>query len=205
MRLSKKVYILNYGLNNVRSLYSAFIEIGADPIIVDDWKEIVKSDYLVIPGVGAFSKGIKNLKKFGYFDEILNFKTKSKPLLGICLGMQMLFDQSEEFGISNGIGLIEGIVKKLPHDQNMKLPNVGWYKLETMKDNFNEIEDNSKFYFNHGYYCDPKDEEIILSKTNYGNFEFCSSIKKNNIMGSQFHPEKSSFSGMNFLKFFINQ
>jgi glutamine amidotransferase len=87
----------------------------------------------------------------------------------------------------------------------MKLPNVGWYKLETMKDNFNEIEDNSKFYFNHGYYCHPKDEEIILTKTNYGNFEFCSSIKKNNIMGSQFHPEKSSFSGMNFLKLFINQ
>ena len=205
MKKNKKVFILNYGLNNVRSLYAAFIEIGVNPIIINDWKEINKSNHLVLPGVGAFSKGIENLKKFGYYDEILNHQEKKRPILGICLGMQMLFEESEEFGNFTGIGLLKGKVKKLPLQNSMKLPNVGWYSLDIDKQNNleNKINLDTKFYFNHGYYCKPENNKIILTRSNYGNFEFCSSIRDELIMGSQFHPEKSSIKGLDFLKIFI--
>ena len=111
---NKKVHILNYGLNNIKSLYSAFEKIGSKPEVINNWKQIKSANYLILPGVGAFSKGIENLKKMGFYDEIINFKTKSRPLLGICLGMQMLFDSSEEFGNYKGIGIIKGEVKRLP-------------------------------------------------------------------------------------------
>tara|TARA_X000000368_G_scaffold153911_1_gene121266 strand:- start:18008 stop:18634 length:627 start_codon:yes stop_codon:yes gene_type:complete len=203
---NKKVYILNYGINNIRSLFSAFLKIGAKPIIINKWTDIKDSYHLVLPGVGAFSTGIDNLKSLGYYDEILNHSLKNKPLLGICLGMQMLFEQSEEFGLYNGIGLIKGKVKKLPSDTPMKLPNVGWYSLNFAKEiaNTTEIDKNVKFYFNHGYFCAPTEKNIVLSYSSYGNFKFCSSFKDENIMGTQFHPEKSGVNGLNFLKIFIN-
>jgi len=205
-KASKKVYILNYGINNIKSLYSAFIKVDAKPTIINEWSDIKDSNYLVLPGVGAFSTGIDNLKRLGYYDEILNHKMKNKPLLGICLGMQMLFEESEEFGNHEGIGLIKGKVKMLPNDTDMKLPNVGWYSLKFEKDvaNSNEIDNNAKFYFNHGYFCEPKEKNIVLSSSNYGKFKFCSSFRDGNIMGTQFHPEKSGTNGLNFLNFFIN-
>lgn len=202
---NKKVHILNYGLNNIKSLYSAFEKIGSKPEVINNWKQIKSANYLILPGVGAFSKGIENLKKMGFYDEIINFKTKSRPLLGICLGMQMLFESSEEFGNYKGIGIIKGEVKRLPKLAKKKLPNVGWYSLinQNKLENVN-FENNTKFYFNHGYYCKPKSEDIILFKSSYGNFDFCSSFKDEHIMGSQFHPEKSSHAGLNFLKMFLN-
>ena len=202
----KKVYILNYGLNNIRSLYSAFSYIGANPVVIDKSSSIKKTDYLVLPGVGAFSKGIENLKAMGYYDEILNHNLKNKPLLGICLGMQMMFNESEEFGKHIGLGLIEGKVKKLPNEIKMKLPNVGWYSLEIQNNSWNklDLDKSSKYYFNHGYYCEPEDNSSVMSISKYGTFKFCSSFKKDSLMGSQFHPEKSSLKGLNFLKIFIN-
>jgi imidazole glycerol-phosphate synthase subunit HisH len=199
----KRIYILNYGLNNIRSLYSSLVKINTNPVVINNWGEIKNSDYIVLPGVGAFSSGIDNLKKLGYYDEIINHKAKNKPLLGICLGMQMLFEESEEFGNHKGLGLIDGKVKKLPDEKKMKLPNVGWYSLNFEQDNAN-IRSKSKFYFNHGYYCKPKDKNIVFSSSTYGNFKFCSSCKNGNIMGTQFHPEKSSTNGLKFLKTFIN-
>lgn len=203
---NKKVYLLNYGINNIKSLFSAFKKIGADPIIINKWNDIKDSNHLVLPGVGAFSTGINNLKKLGYYDEILNHNFRNKPLLGICLGMQMLFEESEEFGSNIGIGLVKGKVKKLPNDIHMKLPNVGWYSLNFARDfkYIDEIDENMKFYFNHGYFCAPKEKNVVFSYSNYGNFKFCSSFKNKNVMGTQFHPEKSGINGLEFLKIFIN-
>ena len=203
---NKKVYLLNYGINNIKSLFSAFKKIGADPIIINKWNDIKDSNHLVLPGVGAFSTGINNLKKLGYYDEILNHNFRNKPLLGICLGMQMLFEESEEFGSNIGIGLVKGKVKKLPNDTHMKLPNVGWYSLNFARDfkYIDEIDENMKFYFNHGYFCAPKEKNVVFSYSNYGNFKFCSSFKNKNVMGTQFHPEKSGINGLEFLKIFIN-
>jgi len=204
-KASKKVYILNYGLNNIRSLYSALVKIEAKPIIINSWREIKESTYLILPGVGAFSKGIDNLKKLGFYDEILNHKIKNRPLLGICLGMQMLFEKSEEFGNHKGIGLIKGKVQRLPNEPKMKLPNVGWYNLNIKQDRITlNMDNNDKFYFNHGYYCKPYDNNIVLSNSMYGDFEFCSSFHDGQVMGTQFHPEKSGEKGLNFLKIFIN-
>ncbi len=204
--LNKKVDILNYGLNNIKSLYSALLKLGANPNIINNWKEIKNADYLILPGVGAFSKGIENLKKMGYYNEIINFKEKDKPFLGICLGMQMLFEKSEEFGNHKGLGIIKGDVKLLPYDSNKKLPNVGWYSLTPNLYEHNKLSstNNPKYYFNHGYYCEPKNKNLVLSRSSYGSFDFCSSVKDGNIMGSQFHPEKSSHHGLNFLKIFLN-
>lgn len=203
---NKKVYLLNYGINNIKSLFSAFTKIGAEPIIINKWNDIKDSHHLVLPGVGAFSTGINNLKKLGYYDEILNHNFRNKPLLGICLGMQMLFEESEEFGSNIGIGLVKGKVKKLPNDIHMKLPNVGWYSLNFARDfkYIDEIDENMKFYFNHGYFCAPKEKNVVFSYSNYGNFKFCSSFKNKNVMGTQFHPEKSGINGLEFLKIFIN-
>ena len=203
---NKKVYLLNFGINNIKSLFSAFKKIGADPIIINKWNDIKDSNHLVLPGVGAFSTGINNLKKLGYYDEILNHNFRNKPLLGICLGMQMLFEESEEFGSNIGIGLVKGKVKKLPNDIHMKLPNVGWYSLNFARDfkYIDEIDENMKFYFNHGYFCAPKEKNVVFSYSNYGNFKFCSSFKNKNVMGTQFHPEKSGINGLEFLKIFLN-
>jgi imidazole glycerol-phosphate synthase subunit HisH len=199
----KKIHVLNYGINNIRSLCSALEKINAIPFEVNSWKDIKNSNYLILPGVGAFSKGIENLKKLGYYDEILNYNTKKRPLLGICLGMQMLFEESDEFGKYPGLGVVKGSVRKLPKESKMKLPNVGWYNLNYTDDK-QIIELNKKFYFNHGYYCTPNDKNVVSTSTYYGDFEFCSSLKDGHIMGSQFHPEKSSMDGLSFLKNFIN-
>ena len=170
--MNKKVSILNYGLNNIKSLYSALLFINAYPKLINKPSEISFSDYLVLPGVGAYSRGIENLKNLGYYDEILNFKSKNRPVFGICLGMQMLFDESEEFGLHKGLGLINGKVKKLPDKPNTKLPNVGWYRLNQNENSNNNILINSeeKFYFNHGYYCDPSDKESVLTYSSYSDF-----------------------------------
>ena len=152
--LNKKVDILNYGLNNIKSLYSALLKLGANPNIINNWKEIKNADYLILPGVGAFSKGIENLKKMGYYNEIINFKEKDKPFLGICLGMQMLFEKSEEFGNHKGLGIIKGDVKLLPYDSNKKLPNVGWYSLTPNLYEHNKLSstNNPKYVHNKRWY-----------------------------------------------------
>ena len=205
------IVILDYGIGNVKSILNAFEEEGEKAILSRDKDIILKSKGIVLPGVGAFSEGMNNLKKHGLVQIIKKYAETKKPLLGICLGMQMLLEESEEFGITKGVGLIKGRVIKIPVEKSnkIKLPHISWNEIKTKNipwENtiFNEVEVNSNMYFVHTYVAKPDIEDEILSTTDYFGTEFCSALKKDNIYGCQFHPEKSAKDGLNVIKNFIN-
>jgi len=208
--MSLNIVIVNYELGNIRSVISAFEKFGVKAKLSNDKDKILMSDGLVLPGVGAFPQAMKNLESYALKEVICNYANLNKPLLGICLGMQLLFNQSEEFEITKGLGLIDGEVIKMPIKNSSfeKLPQVGF---NTIKKHIidwkgtilEEIENNSDLYFVHGYAAKPKDEKHILSSTNYSEFNFCSTVKKGNIYGCQFHPEKSAEQGLKVIENFI--
>lgn len=204
------IAIIDYGVGNVKSIRNAFENQKAEVILTRERETILEADGLVLPGVGAFSHGMDNLNKFGLVEIIKDFVKTGKPLLGICLGMQMLLEESEEFGNSKGIGLIKGKVVKLPIKQSIqyKLPHISWNEIQPKKIKWentilDNIEENSDMYFVHTFIAEPNNENEILSVTKYHNHVFCSSIKKENIYGCQYHPEKSSKKGLSIIKNFI--
>ncbi|MDC1336385.1 imidazole glycerol phosphate synthase subunit HisH [Flavobacteriaceae bacterium] len=203
-----KLVIIDYGIGNTQSLINAFRKIGLDNIILTDNEEIInESDLIILPGVGAYGNAMLELKKRGLVKIIINYSKLNKPIVGICLGMQLLFDTSQEFGIHKGLGLIEGAVIKFPANISDKTPHVAWNNLKFKIINsklFDSINKEDSFYFVHSYICVPKNDLEILTTTNYGGIDFCSSVKKNNIYGYQFHPEKSSKKGLLLLKNLIN-
>jgi glutamine amidotransferase len=205
-----KIAVIDYGIGNVRSILGAFENQGADVFLTNNKDEILKSDGLVLPGVGAFSHGMENLISYGLVDVIKEYAALNKPLMGICLGMQLLFEESEEFGKTEGLGLILGKVVKLPtkDHQNEKLPHVSWNELNSNKAPWEntilaDTEEGSDMYFVHSFVAQPRDSYNILSLTEYSNYHFCSSVKKGNIYGCQFHPEKSGPNGLNIIDNFI--
>ena len=199
------IAIIDYGINNLDSVENALDKLGAPSIVTNDATTIQSADVLILPGVGAACEGMKNLKKLNLDKVIISEVNKGKPILGICLGMQLLLSKSEE-GDVDCLDLIKGSVNKF--DSKNKIPQIGWNNVS-----FNDanrasnlksgIPNNSYFYFVHSYYCIPTDANISLGITSYG-LDYCSIFAKNNIVGVQFHPEKSGAVGFQLLKNVIN-
>ena len=203
------VAIIDYKMSNLFSVQAACKKVGLSSIITSDKHEILDAKVAILPGVGAFGEAMKYLGKTKLDDTIYQFVDSGKPFVGICLGLQLLFESSDEFGDYKGLGLIKGKVKKIQFysERNVKypVPQIGWNKITGNK-NFwektllcnNQI--NDFMYFVHSYYIVPENDNIILSITTYGNLEYCSSIQQNNIFACQFHPEKSGEIGLNIYK-----
>ena len=203
------VAIIDYKMSNLFSVQSACEKVGLSSSITSDINEILDAKIAILPGVGAFSESINHIRKYKLDRAIYDFVESGKPFIGICLGLQLLFDKSEEFGKSTGLGLIKGEVKKFNNysDKTTKypVPQISWnnitYANVPWEDTILQNNQNNDFmYFVHSFYVIPEDESVILSKTNYGNIEYCSSIQKNNIFACQFHPEKSGKMGINIYK-----
>ncbi len=210
MNSKPNITILDFGINNLFSIKKALETVGSNTIISSNKDEILNSDALILPGVGSYDRAMDSLKENDLVDTINAFAKNNKYVLGICLGMQLLMDSSEEFGQNNGLGLIKGVCKKFDNSQ-LIVPHIMWNQIEIANEknikNLSPIsfsENKNHMYFVHSYYVEPKDKSTILTKTYYQNFEFCSAVQKNKIIGFQFHPEKSSTNGIQILKNFIN-
>lgn len=198
------IAIVDYGMGNLRSVEKGFHKIGIDARITRNPMLIEDARGIVLPGVGAFRDCMRNLVEASLIDSIIRVIEKGKPYLGICLGLQILFTESEEFGFTKGLNLLKGKVVRFRFDQeDLKIPHMGWNNIKIKKRPplLDGIEDNSFFYFVHSYYVVPEDREIIATTTDYG-LEFTSMIWKDHIFATQFHPEKSQSNGLRILKAF---
>lgn len=207
-----KIIIIDYKLNNLFSVKHACEVIGADVSISSTPGDILEADAVILPGVGAFKNAMVNIKKLHLEETIKEFIKSGKPFLGICLGMQLLFSNSEEFGSHNGLNIIKGSVKKIPKEMGegvrVKVPYIGWNTIYSNKVSKNvwsnsalkNISENEFMYFIHSYYVQPSDKNVVLSLTRYRDLEYCSGIKKDNITAFQFHPEKSGKEGIKIYK-----
>ena len=194
--------IVNYEMGNLKSISSGLKKVGATVQITKDPKVLMESDGIVIPGVGAFGDAMKNLSPLK--STILEELNKGKPFFGVCLGAQLIFEESIEFGLHKGLAILKGQVVKLP--ETVTIPHIGWNQLKIQKFDaplLEGIANNSYVYFVHSFYPVPANPEIILTKTDYGN-EFASMVAQDNIFAAQFHPEKSSAVGLRILENFIN-
>ena len=196
------INIIDLKCNNIFSLSEACKKVGYKVNIIQDMNGFKKnnSDILMLPGVGSFNQAMKTLKK-KHFDKFIfeHVKQKNKLLVGICLGMQLLFNSSNEFKFSKGLSLVNGKVTNLKKIKNESFPHIGWKQIQSTKKNLWNRFNNKSFYFIHSYFCDPQDKSIITSYVFYGKKKICSSIKTPNIIGTQFHPEKSGKEGLKFL------
>lgn len=199
----KKIVIIDYGLGNLRSVQKGLEHAGASVTITKDPADLAHADGVVLPGVGAFNDAMKNIVPF--LDPIDEFIKSGKPMLGICLGQQMLMEHSEEGEKADGLGLIPGNVVRFPHSE-LKVPHMGWNSLSIRQDHplFRDIKDGSYVYFVHSYYVDT-DPAHTLASCNYG-LEFAASVvnSEGNVMGVQFHPEKSGDVGLKMLRNFVD-
>jgi len=198
--------IVDYNMGNLRSVYNAFEKIGKKVDIVKDMDKLKSYDKIFLPGVGAFGDAMKSLKETGMAEAILSFARSGKPLLGVCLGMQLLFDKSYEFGETKGLGLIEGEIVEFDRSKfqtRLKVPHMGWNEVFIQKNSplLKGIADETYLYFVHSFHATCADE-FIVAKTTYG-YDFPSVVQKDNIFGFQPHPEKSHENGLKILKNFI--
>ncbi len=196
------IAIVDYGMGNLRSVEKGFLKVGVDAKIVTDAASIDGAKGVVLPGVGAFMDCIKNLTDMKLTETIIRSIQKGKPYLGICLGLQVLFTESEEFGTCKGLNVFKGRVVRFPKS-DLKVPHMGWNTLDIKKKPpvFNGISDKSYFYFVHSFYVVPEEKDIISGTTDYG-VTFTAMVWKDNVFATQFHPEKSQELGLRILKGF---
>jgi glutamine amidotransferase len=208
--LKPQIAVLDYGLGNVKSICNALDRTGSNPLLTNNKESIQNAQGLIIPGVGAFSTAMDALKRNKLVDHIIYYAdTLKKPTLGICLGMQLLFDISYEFGKHQGLHLISGSVDKfnLALNTEKKLPHISWAELKFNHNDvlFKDIPQRCDVYFVHSYICNPILKEAVIATANFGNTLFCAAARKNNIVGVQFHPEKSGEIGLRLLRNFVEQ
>ena len=201
------IAIIDYEMGNLKSIYKCLKHLNVDVIITDNFKIILDADGVILPGVGAFGDAMMHLREKNLIPIINQIVTEKTPLFGVCLGQQLIFSNSYEMGEYEGLNLIKGEV--IPFDKKKvdKIPQIGWNSVEFVnEDNFliQGIPNNSYFYFVHSFYTLPEDREQIIGITNYGKIEYCSIICKDNIVATQFHPEKSSKYGIMMYQNFID-
>ena len=196
------IALIDYGAGNLRSVFKALKAAGGDVVQTDDPDVILKAEKVVLPGVGAFQKGMEGLADRGLIPAIKKVAESQTPLLGICLGMQVLFDIGSERGQSSGLSLISGSVDRFP-SKTLAIPQTGWNQLKFLKSSplFAGVETESYVYFNHSFFCNPERTKDILCQTEYG-IAYASAVHKDNLYGVQFHPEKSQYHGLRILENF---
>ena len=199
------IAIIDYGAGNLQSVKKAFDFIGAESVITDNPEIINACDRILLPGVGSFGDAMDSMAKNGLVETVKQNALSGKPFLGICLGLQLLFEESEESPGVKGLGIFKGKIKKFSPDMGLKIPHIGWNSLEIKQNDilFKGIPENSYVYFVHSYYLHAEDENDIATITNYG-IDFHSAVGKNNIFATQFHPEKSGDVGLQILKNFAS-
>jgi len=207
-----KIAIIDYGLGNIFSIMRAVKFLGHNSVCTADPSDIMKADRVILPGVGAFGDGMAQLKGKGLDRVLAEYAQTGKPVLGICLGMQLLFTTSEEFGLNNGLNLVPGHVRRIPSssptDAPYKIPHVGWNSINPAGGWRGTVLENNQpgafFYFVHSYRAIPERDEHVLATTSYGSVKFCSVVHKDNIFGCQFHPELSGPAGLAIYRQFIH-
>ncbi len=198
-----KVVVVDYGMGNLRSVAKALESVGFEKVVVSqDWREVERANAVVFPGQGAFKKAMENLKRLSLLEPLTEAVRRGKPFLGICLGLQLLFEKGYEHGETEGLSILKGEVRLLP--KGVKLPHIGWNQVHIRKRGklFEGIQEGDFFYFVHSYRVIPQDEGVVASTTDYGE-EFVSAVEKGNLWAVQFHPEKSQKKGLRLLKNFL--
>lgn len=199
------IAIIDYDAGNVKSVEKALQFLGEEVIITRDKDQILSADKVILPGVGAFGDAMDKLHSYELVDVIKEVISKNKPFLGICLGLQLLFDSSEESPGVQGLGILPGRIIRIPEENGFKVPHIGWNSLKYPNKGrlYQGIEEESYVYFVHSYYLQAEDPSIVVAQTNYG-VDIQASVEKGNVFACQFHPEKSSSVGMTILKNFIH-
>lgn len=195
------VAIIDYGVGNLRSVEKAFLATGCEALVTGDRQKLLQAEKLVLPGVGAFGACMTALSERGLKEFVRERVEEGVPLLGVCVGMQLLFDESDEFGCTEGLGLLRGSVRRFKSE--LVVPQVGWNQVTQRLPHplFEGVEDNSFCYFVHSYFCEPEDEKTVIGVTDYGE-PYASVVAERNICGVQFHPEKSQSVGLRMLENF---
>lgn len=200
----KRIQIIDYGLGNLFSIEQALQSVGAKTVVSHSMDDLTAADGIVLPGVGAFGNAMQKLREMNIVEPLRAAVKAGKSLMGICLGMQLLFDESEEFGNHEGLGILPGKIQRIPDqteaDQKLRVPNVGWNTVSRSDSAANDVMDGipseSFFYFVHSYFCAPSNDDDWLLETQYGKVRYCCAARRDKILGVQFHPEKSGPMGL---------
>lgn len=198
------IAIIDYDAGNIKSVEKALMLLGQEVKITDNAQEILSADKVVLPGVGAFGDAMGNLNRRGLVQVIREVTEKGTPFLGICLGLQLLFERSDEAPGVEGLGILPGEIQRIPPKEDLKIPHMGWNSLHLGHDGrlFQNVAEQSYVYFVHSYYLKAREEEIVKASTEYG-VHIHASVEKGNVFACQFHPEKSSEVGLQILKNFV--
>ena len=198
------IAIIDYDAGNIRSVENALIALGEEVVITRDPEILLQAEKVILPGVGAFGDAMEKLDAYGLVDVIHQIVEKKIPFLGICLGLQLLFESSDETPGVEGLGILKGKIVAIPHDKGLKIPHIGWNSLSFPNEGrlFRGLSENAYVYFVHSYYLQAEEEEIVKAATEYG-VTIHASVEKDNVFACQFHPEKSSTVGRKILQNFL--